>query len=660
MNGVEHMRIDRVILQNYRQFRKADISFKQRSDTDLHYFIGTNGTGKTNILNAINFCLYGEEPHLSKDSEQLPLINLKTIQNMDVGQRTEVSAEVRTETVDDDYVNFKRRATYVKNSDRTFSHEGTTFEVRFVDDDKNVQIATDDEATTWVERFVPKGIREFFFFDGERLDNYFKQAVGQNIRHAIFQISQIDLLENCVEKRLQNSLDELRKEAGKVNPKIEEVRSNLENAINRNSDFNSRYVECETQIRIAKESIAELEDKLKGIPDIQAFEAERQDLGIRQRETKDILEMKEAEKKELIYNNIIIVLLWSTIKNTHHIIEEKKKSKEIPPQIDKNLLDDIIKNKNCSVCGRKLDENSLLQVKRLIEEVKASSDVAKHLLQMEYPLYQFNNRISIYKNQIDKINQDILRYEKVMSDISKRREQINLQMSGYDEELISNWYKERNKFEELRDQNLQLLGALGLDRSNSQEDIDKYREELNLELKKEGKVKEILKKINFCEEAISVVMKTREKIMKETRERIEIETRRQFFNLVWKRDTFGDIKILEDYSIRLIHTMGYDCLGSISAGEREMLALSFTLALHQTSGFDSPIIIDTPVARISDQSRKNFANVLCEVSTYKQTILLFTPDEYSDNIREIISSRASGKFKLKMNSNEKEVTVEEL
>jgi len=84
------------------------------------------------------------------------------------------------------------------------------------------------------------------------------------------------------------------------------------------------------------------------------------------------------------------------------------------------------------------------------------------------------------------------------------------------------------------------------------------------------------------------------------------------------------------------------------------------LALHKTSGFDSPIIIDTPVARISDQSRTNFANVLCEVSTYKQTILLFTPDEYSTNIRECINSRSSGRYNLKLNSKENEVIVEVL
>jgi DNA sulfur modification protein DndD len=129
---------------------------------------------------------------------------------------------------------------------------------------------------------------------------------------------------------------------------------------------------------------------------------------------------------------------------------------------------------------------------------------------------------------------------------------------------------------------------------------------------------------------------------------------------VWKKATFGDVRIEADYSISLIHSMGYECLGSVSAGERELLALSFTLALHRASGFDSPILIDTPVARISDVNRENFAQVLAEVSTTKQIILLFTPDEYSEEVSRFLDGRASGRYRLKLSSDEIEAKVEVL
>ena len=87
-----------------------------------------------------------------------------------------------------------------------------------------------------------------------------------------------------------------------------------------------------------------------------------------------------------------------------------------------------------------------------------------------------------------------------------------------------------------------------------------------------------------------------------------------------------------------------------------MLALSFTLALHEVSGFNSLLFIDTPVARVSDVNRINFANVLCEVSMNKQIIMTFTPDEYSPEIKKIFNPAAKTKVDLQM-INEKEVVV---
>jgi AAA15 family ATPase/GTPase len=74
------MRIEKIIAKNYRQFKEIEILLNKKPDNDLHIAIGRNGTGKTNILNAINWCLYGDEPHLSRDSQQLPFLNLKSIE----------------------------------------------------------------------------------------------------------------------------------------------------------------------------------------------------------------------------------------------------------------------------------------------------------------------------------------------------------------------------------------------------------------------------------------------------------------------------------------------------------------------------------------------------------------------------------------------------
>jgi DNA sulfur modification protein DndD len=70
------MKFERIKILNYRQYKEIDLDL---SSNKLQLIKGIMGTGKTNFLNAINWCLYQEEPYLSKKSQQLPLLNLSTL-----------------------------------------------------------------------------------------------------------------------------------------------------------------------------------------------------------------------------------------------------------------------------------------------------------------------------------------------------------------------------------------------------------------------------------------------------------------------------------------------------------------------------------------------------------------------------------------------------
>lgn len=67
------------------------------------------------------------------------------------------------------------------------------------------------------------------------------------------------------------------------------------------------------------------------------------------------------------------------------------------------------------------------------------------------------------------------------------------------------------------------------------------------------------------------------------------------------------IELSDGYRLSLYDCAGYSCAGTCSAAERALLALSFTLAMHEVSGFESPLFIDTPIARASGENRANFA-----------------------------------------------------
>ncbi|MHC4477703.1 MAG: AAA family ATPase [Planctomycetota bacterium] len=655
------MRIEKITLNNYRQFRDAEISFNRNRDSDLHIVIGRNGTGKTNVLNAINWCLYNDEPHLSKVSQQLPLLNLKAIEEADYGKNQDITVELWARAQDDKCIIFSRRAVYRVYKDNTQPMRQTVeLEVRVIDDEGSTNILKNDEADSYVERFVPNGIREFFFFDGERLDNYFKEATVQNIRHAVFGISQIELLENRIERRLGDILRELRKQAGKASPEIEETRNNLEEVEGSLRSIKEQIEKCYQQIAIAKTEIRECNEKTKGVPEIEPLRAERLSLKASAKHVKGLRTEAAKEKQDLLFEYGQIIMLWPAIKECTNIIKEKRKKGEIPPNIAPSLVEGVLREKTCNICGRDLDDESEKAVTNLLDEIKLSSDIAQQLLDMEVPLHGLQDRMKQFKKSIRKVTKEIITHEKHLEQMEEKINQIDKKTSGYNEKQIKGWYEKLKKFEDSLAESQQKLGGLKAQQQECTGRKGPLEKRLNEELNKEQKLRKLKKQIDFCGKSLDVVRKTKEVIMREVREKIESETRDLFFKLLWKKKTFRDVHIEEDYNINLIHSMGYECLGSVGAAERELLALSFTLALHTISGFDSPILVDTPVARVSDEHRENFGKIFSEISSNKQTVLLFTPAEYSPDISKLLDVKGSSKCELKLSSDEKETKVEVL
>lgn len=124
-------------------------------------------------------------------------------------------------------------------------------------------------------------------------------------------------------------------------------------------------------------------------------------------------------------------------------------------------------------------------------------------------------------------------------------------------------------------------------------------------------------------------------IMEEMKNEIETITWNFFDSMIWKRNTFGSISISEQYDIAVYNKDHTEMTGSLSATEQMALAYAFTLAIHKASGKNCPLVIDSPLGRVSDDNRENMARALRDVSRNKQIIMLFTPDEYSESVKQI-------------------------
>lgn len=149
---------------------------------------------------------------------------------------------------------------------------------------------------------------------------------------------------------------------------------------------------------------------------------------------------------------------------------------------------------------------------------------------------------------------------------------------------------------------------------------------------------DIREKYEFVSKAKDILAKIKNGIVSDITKQLENQTMELFDSLIWKKDTYGRVELDANFRLKLYHKVTMtSCLNSCSAAEKELLALAFTLAVHEVSGYDNLLFIDTPVGRVSDENRENFAQVLLDISKKKQIILAFTPSEYSDEIRSVLN-----------------------
>ena len=130
------------------------------------------------------------------------------------------------------------------------------------------------------------------------------------------------------------------------------------------------------------------------------------------------------------------------------------------------------------------------------------------------------------------------------------------------------------------------------------------------------------------------------------RAEIERHTTDIFMSMSTKQHTFGRVSIDDEYHITVYSDEGIPMTPNLSDTETMSLAYAFTLAIHKASGKNCPLVIDSPLGKTSDNNRKNMTAALLEISRNKQLIMCFTPDEYSENIHDILKDVDIRELKL--------------
>lgn len=652
------MMIDYIKLKNYRQYKDVTIELgvgEQRKNVVI--IEGANGAGKTNLLNAITWCLYGKEIHLSTKYPGLPIINTLILDKLGANNKTNVEVEIQLSS-NDKSKRYKIKRTRIiqklengdieEITDRYISNQpdGTKLEL-FVQIGKDIKGHYKEPANI-IKRLLPEKINEYFFFDGERLDDYFKEESGDKIKEAVFKISQLELLDRMMyhlnnaktgfltsSKDLTPNIKELQEKKNLFQDALERTKVEVENLINDKKEAK----------KYRDELNKELVELSPGI--IKRLADERNDLEQEISQLESEFNKKQKEKSDYLIDMALIVFNYKPISQVLQIIDKEEEAGDIPPEYKKNFLKKLLEKGIC-ICGTDIskDNPQRKSIEILIQNCSDITNISDEIIKLGGELRSLYEQISkfdkkriTYTNEINELEERIRKKRERIKKIEEEIKNCDIEEIKRKEEKLERYNSEISKID-------QRIGEKKIYIEQINEKIRIIDIDLKKELKKEEKLKELSRICSFCDKALEFANKIKNEIMEETRKEIEERTKQGFFNIIWKKETYKDVKIDSNYNFSVLDQSYREAIGTLSAGEREALALSFIGALNIVSGFDAPIVIDTPLARIDPEARENIAKTISQYFGDNQIILLVTGAEYTPTVRKILQKNIHKEYKI--------------
>ena len=184
------MKLISMSLNNFRQFYGSqEITISQKSNQRITIIHGENGSGKTALLNAFKWVLYGKTD-FDKGEE---LINERYVAESKNNEEMMISIKLQFEHEGIEY-DTKRYQKFRKISQLKFKEIGDSY-IELSYTDRNGEHVTSHNASTHIKQILPEDLHSYFFFNGERIDKLANDSSAQEIKKAIKKLLGLEIMD---------------------------------------------------------------------------------------------------------------------------------------------------------------------------------------------------------------------------------------------------------------------------------------------------------------------------------------------------------------------------------------------------------------------------------------------------------------------------------
>lgn len=657
------MKISRIEIINFRQHREVTLDLSS-SRGDFAVIRGLNGTGKTNLLKAITWGVTGDLGRSEPKHNPTSLVSFGAIASTEGASRIPVSVKLEIDLGQDYTAEILRHAYFRKEGDGVVA-AGSELIVRTHEPGKGWQ--KEPEPDLWVDRQLPRRFSHYFLFDGEQLEKFFKEAEAKYVKDAVMEIAQIDHLERMVD-RLQLTEGDLTKAVAH------------QGKGESGDELEARYKELEEKEKTLKERLEQkriekgenenaIDNARSQMGDVQAIQAE-----LRRLDTLESAANSAHERAVSATNDFYswtteiapYMLLFGSITSLEHQIEDARSRKVLPPAYDPDSLRELLTTGTC-VCGRSLSEgdDGHSHIQRLVEEFATLSEVGEALRNVEGPLSRLRGRYFDQRGQGEGLGKARGAAILEAKDADAKFAALKKKLAEHDDEKIA-------LIGQAFDKAMEAAKSIERDLARDERDLDdtrrervKLQAEIELAGSKDAKVKVKLQELAFAKEVLRNARILFDQLKDEVRSNVALNLDQKFQSMIWKKNAFEPVQIDDDYRVQVINKQGFPNREGLSAGETACLAFAFALTLSKVAGVKYPMVVDSPLGRLSGEVKQSVAEVLSNFLVGEtgeetaQLLMLVTDEEYDETVEQVLATRDPLVFDIHFDQETGEASLKE-
>ncbi len=623
------MIIKKLVLHNFRVFRSVhEIDLEPSYDKygnvkPIILFGGLNGAGKTSILSAIRTVLYGRQAFGRALSQGEYVEQLDSLIHRGEGQGSQpdqASVELvfeATQNGEESEYSLIRSWQRGKKDRLSLSQSGNPTEL------------SHEQCQGFLNELIPPGIADLFFFDGEKIAELAEDDSGVILQTAVRRLLGIDLI-----SRLKSDLTIFLKRAGAgAMPEkiIQELRdlSRERKVLDRTGESYRYEADLKAKsIVAANEKLASLDASLSAEGGVWAKSRESEEIRV-----KVLLKDKERLEKS-IRNEFEGLLPLALAPNVlGELIETLQSEADFKQKLS---AENEIKKLHAKITSilSEIDAGSaaaLKVIEECFDEQLGSTPTEKVLLDLS------DREFQILSRQIDNATQSsFVRFKtdrNGLSETENELEQASLNIArAPDQDQLKNVFNQIREFERKREQlKAEYRKALGDAKNTYRKAMDIARKEQKLHDKHRA-VSNSSEAVENAQRALLLLGRFSELLTHARVKMLETEFIKSYRQLARKDDlhiqarihpeTF-DVELIDEHK-RVINRK------ALSAGEKQIYAISILEALGRTSGRKLPIIIDTPLGRLDSHHRDKLVQYYFPCASH-QVVILSTDTEIDNH-----------------------------